>query len=114
VRTIDTPAAVQAIAFSADNQLVGCGGADNHLRVFTTVDGKLIEEFVGVAPVTALAWTPDGKTLASAGGNNAVKLWKHAAVGPVKNFSGHGSQVYAVAISPDGQSIASCSADQTI
>ncbi|MGH6996142.1 MAG: WD40 repeat domain-containing protein, partial [Stellaceae bacterium] len=99
LRTLDTPAAVQSVAFSADNQMLAAGGADNHLRVFATADGKLVEEFVGVAPVTAVTWTPDGKMLASAGGNNAVKLWKHAAVAPVKVFSGHGSQVYAVALS---------------
>ncbi len=63
--------------------------------------------------VHALAFTPDGKRLAAAHGK-AVKVWD-VATGELRHrFLGHRGQVYCVAVSPDGQTLASGSADRTI
>ncbi|MFB2917471.1 NB-ARC domain-containing protein [Aerosakkonema funiforme] len=67
--------------------------------------------------VEAIAWSPDGQTLASGGCNNTVKLWD---VGNfdncqrIKTLEGHERKVRSVAFSPDGIIVASGSEDGTI
>jgi len=56
--------------------------------------------------VRAVAVSPDGKTIASCGNDNAVKLWT-ADGKPIRTLEGHASHVYNVAFHPDGQRLAS-------
>lgn len=57
--------------------------------------------------IRALAVSPDGKTLASCGNDNAVKLWSIADGKPIRTLEGHASHVYNVAFHPDGARLAS-------
>jgi WD40 repeat protein len=57
--------------------------------------------------VTALAFTPDGKTLASGAWDRAVKLWSVAAGAEVASLEGHPDRVHCLAFSPDGSLLAS-------
>ena len=54
----------------------------------------------GIA-VHELCFTPDGKVLASAGGDGSVKLWDGASGAALQSLNA-GSMVYAVALSADG------------
>lgn len=56
--------------------------------------------------VRAVAASPDGKSIASCGNDNAVKLWT-ADGQPLRTFEGHASHVYNVAFHPDGTRVAS-------
>ena len=64
-------------------------------------------------PVYAIAWSPDGKTLATAGFDNTVRLWDAATRKEIKKYEGHSKLVLAVAIAPDGKHILSGSQDNT-
>jgi Tol biopolymer transport system component len=64
--------------------------------------------------VTNLAWSPDGKLLASAGHDNQALIWQVAGEKLVWTLQGHEDYVSGVAWSPDGQMLASGSADGTI
>ena len=66
------------------------------------------------AAVTALAWSPDEKRIASGSGDRTVQVWNSATGGNVLTYRGHSDALYAVGWSPDGKRIASGSADQTV
>ena len=63
-------------------------------------------------PVYAIAWSPDGKTLATASFDNTVRLWEAATRKEIKKYDGHSKMVLAVAFSPDGKQILSGSQGQ--
>lgn len=65
-------------------------------------------------PVRCVAWSPDGRRLASGGDNQTVKIWDVSSGNLSLRLSGHGDFVEGVAWSPDGFSLASASADQKI
>jgi WD40 repeat protein len=64
--------------------------------------------------VLAVAWSPDGRRLASASSDQTVRLWDAATGQPLATLTGHTSYVLAVAWSPDGRRLASASSDMTV
>jgi WD40 repeat protein len=65
-------------------------------------------------PVNSVAFSPDGKLLASGSGDSTVKLWDAANGTELRTFIGHASGVNSVAFSRDGKTLASGSDDKTI
>jgi WD40 repeat protein len=65
-------------------------------------------------PVLSLAFSPDGKLLASGGIKKTVKLWDAATGKERATLKGHAEDVRSVAFAPDGQTLASGSSDNTV
>ena len=110
---------VVAIAYSADGkQFATAGGPpaeDGEIKLFDAA-GKLTTTFKNAHSDTvyAVAFSPDGKLLASGAADKFVKVFEVPAGKLVKSFEGHTHHVMGVGWTPDGKKLASCGADNFV
>jgi WD40 repeat protein/serine/threonine protein kinase len=65
-------------------------------------------------PVRSVAFSRDGRILASAGNDGTVKIWDAATGRELRTLTGHTGAVLSVAFSPDGRMLASASQDGNV
>jgi hypothetical protein len=118
---------IRALAFNPDGRRLASAADDGifsfvrgdgykgTVKVWDTKAGKklfILSGHTGI--VHGVAYSPDGRRLASASADQTVKVWDAITGEEVLTFRGHKSLVYAVTFSPDGRRLASGSADRTI
>lgn len=122
-------AGITSVAFSPDGRQVVTGSADQTAKVWDAASGR--ELFVlktDSAPITSAAFSPDGQRMVIGSADQTARIWEIASGREVVTLKGHGegrqmgvygegdlfvTDNFSVAFSPNGQRIATGSADQT-
>lgn len=102
---------------SPDGSMVAeCGRyGDAVVKLYDAKTNALIRRLEGHPGIIySVAFSPDGKTVASGGGDRTIRFWDAQTGRLLKTLSGHTLNVTAVAFSRDGARLASASEDDTI
>jgi WD40 repeat protein len=107
---------VLTIAFSPDHQLLATGCLDNSEAILWDVrSGRQLRRFAGHhGTIWSLAFSPNGKTLATSSDDSVAKLWNVASGQELATLRGHGLLVPSLAFSPDGVTLATGSWDMQV
>ncbi len=98
---------IWAVDVSQNDRWIAAGGG-TRIPIWDFVTGVLIRELIGHAgAVTAIAFSPDSRFLASGAMDTMVKIWAPATGSCIQTFSGHTSRVTSVIYSKDCRRLAS-------
>jgi len=104
------------IAFSPDSSRIALAGDESgKVAIYRTGNGHVDMELKGHTQlVNQVAFSPDGKTIATASNDNSVRLWDAQTGSALKTLSGHQGRVTHIAFSPDSSWLVSGADDNTI
>ena len=104
---------VSSTVLHPDGRHIVCGYEDGTIRYWDFNTKQQVKTFEGfINTVTGLVFTPDGKALVGAG-DNFIRIWNAKTGKEIMSFS-RKEWLDDIALSPDGQIIASESDDKTI
>ncbi|KAJ1462366.1 WD40-repeat-containing domain protein [Pelagophyceae sp. CCMP2097] len=112
-------AAVKALSWcpSHRNLLASGGGtADRSIKFWNAHTGALLNSVDTGSQVCALLWSRHHKELVSSHGfsQNQLCLWRYPSMQKVCELTGHTARVLHLAQSPDGRTVVSAAADETL
>src|SRR5262249_26702317 len=106
------------LGVSPDGRWLALGAAKT-LRLLDVEAGKEVRRFAHADRVEGGAFSPDGKTLATAVSKEvdqpgAIVLWELDSGKELSTLTGHSAAVFCMAFAPDGATLASGGYDKTI
>ncbi|KAE8609831.1 hypothetical protein XENTR_v10011924 [Xenopus tropicalis] len=111
--------AVKAVAWcpwQSNVLATGGGTSDRHIRIWNVCSGTCLNSVDTHSQVCSILWSTNYKELISGHGfaQNQLVLWKYPTMTRVTELKGHTARVLNLAISPDGCTVASAAADETL
>jgi WD40 repeat protein/tetratricopeptide (TPR) repeat protein len=104
----------QVVTFSPDGRHLATAYEDT-VSIREVATGKELRTFQGhAAGVRGLAYSRDGKRLASCGDDHTVRVWEVDTGRTLDIFKGHTGPVQGLALSPDARLLASAALDHTV
>ena len=112
-------AAVKALAwcpFQSNLLASGGGTADRCIKFWNTTTGAMLNSIDTHSQVCALQWNTHEREILSSHGysQNQLCLWKYPTMQKMAEFTGHSARVLHMAQSPDGNTVVSAAADETL
>ncbi|HLZ41768.1 MAG TPA: caspase family protein [Candidatus Sulfotelmatobacter sp.] len=103
-----------ALSFSGNGAAVAVGSEDGNVGIRDLASHSFLQTTKAHAgSVAAVAFSPSGQLVASAGADHLVKIWNLSS-GKAISLEGHSGPVFCVAFSHDGSTLASGGADSRI
>jgi len=112
-------AAVKALAWcpwQKGTLASGGGTADRCIKFWNAATGAALNSIDTGSQVCSLQWNPHDKEILSSHGfsQNQLCLWSYPSMAKVKELNGHTARVLHMAVSPDGSTVCSAAADETL
>jgi len=126
LRTLPPPVDTRcaSVDFSPDGRMLAAGNGGGRIVFWSPLDGHRIRELAAhTKSLTCVAFSPDGKYVASAGAesdgspggpNDHVSLWDVSTWREVRRLVGHAGVICSIVFSPDSRQIFSGGRDETI
>ena len=112
------PGSVFSIAYSPDGTTLASSfppaARTPLVHLWNVATGTLRYTFEHGSIATVVAYSPDGRTIATGNYEGIIHLWNAANGDFIKRFTGHIDRVESIAFSPDGRILASGSYDGTV
>jgi len=120
--SLDAESTINALAFSPDGRTIITASRDSRARLWDSQSGRELAKFkhydseaddlnlmrIAVEGVTSVAYSPDSKTVATAGVDKTVRLWDIQKGEEIARLN-HDDEVWNLSFSPDGRIIATAS-----
>jgi hypothetical protein len=104
----------KSVAFSPDGRLLAATCGDGTTRVYDGGSYPEVAILQSGAFTAGLAFRPDRTLMATGNWSGAVILWDTSTSGRRSTFQAHDENIPCLAFSPDGQTLATASADGSI
>jgi cell division cycle protein 20 (cofactor of APC complex) len=94
----------------------GGGTADRSIKFWNTSSGAMLNSIDTGSQVCSIVWSKHQRELCSSHGysENQLILWKYPSMTKIKELTGHTARVLNMELSPDGSSVVSAAADETL
>lgn len=101
------------VAISPDGQTLAAGGPGARVELWNAHDGHHLGTIQGSYTARELAFAPDGILLSADYGGEVIR-WDVRRRAAISSLTGQNGAVIAVAVSPDGRTVASAGGDGTV